>query len=198
MSVAQKWEKNLYLKPSPPMNNPAHSDESAFVARLQSGDAKGMEELYDRYSPALFGVISRIVGDSELAEDVLQEVFVKIWKNLPHYDASKGRLFTWMMNIARNSAIDMVRLKGYKQAQKVQSLDTAVYTDPKSEPNISEIGVRELVEQLQPEQRKIIDLIYFKGYTQSEVSKTLSLPLGTIKSRVRIAMREMRKVFNLF
>ncbi len=155
-----------------------------------------MNILYERYSAALYSVISRIINDDHLAEDVLQESFVKIWKNVDEYDLNRGRLFTWMLNICRNAAIDKMRSKGYKTAMKTQSDETVLYENPtKVYDSIKPetIGIREIVTKLKPEWRTIIDLIYFNGYTHQEAAVTLKLPLGTVKTRLRSAIMYLRE-----
>lgn len=158
-----------------------------------------MEALYDMYSASLFGVISRIVVETEIAEDILQETFVKIWHSFSSYSADKGRLFTWMVNIARNLAIDKVRSKDYKNQNKNQDIDNNVTTIDEQRNSVYKpelLGVRELVETLKPEQKSILDLVYFKGYTHVEAADELGVPLGTIKTRLRMAVQQLRKHFN--
>ncbi|MEM9921100.1 MAG: RNA polymerase sigma factor [Bacteroidota bacterium] len=152
-----------------------------------------MQTLYDDYAPALYGVIFRIVKSEELAEDVLQDTFVKIWKNGPDYDASKGSLFTWMLNIARNTAIDLIRSAHHRRRQHMESPDQAAHIGESF--NVNHIGVNAIVDNLDEKYRKVIDLIYFQGYTHKEVVEELDIPLGTVKSRIRIALRELRKLF---
>jgi len=178
------------------ISQPLH-DESEFVALLKSRDKKGIEKLYDNYSDSIFGVIFKIVQKEDVAEDLLQETFVKVWKKIESYDSSKGRLFTWMLNIARNGAIDYTRSKHYNKALKVQSIDNAVYneSDARSEIKTDSIGVKELVNSLDPKFKLLIDKFYFEGYTQQEVSDELNIPLGTVKTRIRQAIIELRKVF---
>lgn len=132
-----------------------------------------------------------------LAQDILQEAFVKIWKHADHYDPSKGSLFTWMLNITRNLAIDKIRSAGYRNQEKIQALDENVYNNSKliETLNPNTIGLHKLVDQLEDKYRMVIDLIYFGGFTQQEVQEKLGIPLGTVKSRIRIALRELRKVF---
>lgn len=152
--------------------------------------------LYDNYSAALYGVITRIVPAEEIAEDILQDVFVKIWKSISTYDKSKGRLYTWMLNIARNSSIDYARSKQSKHDTKNQDIDNSVYEVNKQTStamNTDVIGVKEEVVKLKDDYRILIDLIYFKGYTQEETAKELNIPLGTVKTRVRAAIIELRK-----
>jgi RNA polymerase sigma-70 factor (ECF subfamily) len=151
------------------------------------------------YSSSLYGVISRIITDTPTAEDVLQETFVKIWHSFSSYSAEKGRLFTWMVNIARNLAIDKLRSKDFKNQNKNQELENNVtFIDGQKntvyKPEL--LGIKELVETLKPEQKSILDLVYFKGYTHVEAAEELGIPLGTIKTRLRMAILQLRKFFN--
>ncbi|MDB5132441.1 MAG: sigK [Mucilaginibacter sp.] len=158
-----------------------------------------MEALYDMYSASLFGVISRIVTETETAEDILQETFVKIWHSFSGYNPEKGRLFTWMVNIARNLAIDKLRSKDYKNQNKNQDIDNNVAIIDEQRNSVYKpelLGVKELVETLKPEQKTILDLVYFKGYTHVEAADELGVPLGTIKTRLRTAVQQLRKHFN--
>jgi len=169
------------------------------VQALRNREKIAIEALYDMYSSSLFGVISRIVIDTETSEDVLQETFVKIWHSFSGYNAEKGRLFTWMVNIARNLAIDKIRSKDFKNQNKNQDIENNV-TIIDSERNTTFkpelLGVKEMVGTLKPEQKVILDLVYFKGYTHVEASDELGVPLGTIKTRLRMAILELRKYFN--
>lgn len=174
--------------------------EDDLVALLRKEPATGISMLYDNYSSALFGIILRIIEEQEIAEDLLQEVFVKIWKNIQSYDKSKGRLFTWMLNIARNTAIDKLRSKDYRQSEKVQSIDNSVHSIGKAHStsnNTDTIGLKNFVEQLKPEHQLIIDMLYFKGYTQAEAAEELNIPLGTVKTRVKAAIVQLKKITGL-
>jgi RNA polymerase sigma-70 factor (ECF subfamily) len=167
------------------------------VNRLQSKDKSVISVLYDMYSDTLYGIIFRIVEQEELAEDVLQESFIKIWKNGGKYDATKGTLFTWMLNICRNTAIDKTRTAHFRKKQMVHTIDDKVKNQNSLsvQQNTDLIGLDEAVDKLDEKYKTIIDLIYFKGFTQKEVTEQLDIPLGTVKSRVRIALRELRKRF---
>lgn len=176
--------------------NTIQATEEMLVHGLQQKDAQALNILYERYSGALFGVISRIISDEHLAEDVLQESFVKIWKNAASYDISKGRLFTWMLNICRNAAIDKMRSKGFKSKKKTTGeeaidyqADANLYQDLKPET----IGIKDIVSKLKPEWRDVLDLVYFNGYTHQEAADELNLPLGTVKTRVRNAILHLRQ-----
>jgi len=173
--------------------------EKNIVEMLHQNDKRVMAIIYDQYAPALYGVVLRIVKTEAAAEDVMQDAFVKIWKNGTKYNAAKGTLFTWMLNITRNTAIDKIRSAGFRKSEKIQTLDHHVYNQASTSHNINpdEIGVKELLKNLDEKYREIIDLIYFNGFTQQEVSEHLNIPLGTVKSRLRIALRELRGIFDL-
>ena len=171
--------------------------EDELVALLQSQDKQAFSYLYDNYAPALNNIIFRMVEDVALAEDILQEAFVKIWHNFTSYDKSKGRLFTWMLNLTRNLTIDMLRSKGYKKQSKISGDENSVSNltdDNKIAERFDAMGLRKQLVNLKPEQRSIIDLAYFNGYTQDEISKEMGIPLGTVKTRMRAAIIELRKM----
>jgi RNA polymerase sigma-70 factor, ECF subfamily len=171
--------------------------EEELVLMLQSQDQQAFSYLYDNYAAALNGIIYRMVENRELAEDILQEAFVKIWNNFASYDTGKGRLFTWMLNITRNLTIDTLRSKGYKKQAKISSDENSVsnFTDDgRIAERFDAMGIRKQLANLKPEQRNIIDLAYFNGYTQDEISKEMGIPLGTVKTRMRAAIIELRKM----
>ncbi|MBC8985720.1 sigma-70 family RNA polymerase sigma factor [Pedobacter sp. N36a] len=173
--------------------------EDQLVLALKAQDTNAMKALYDMYSSSLFGVISRIVSHTEVAEDILQETFLKIWNSAGHYDATKGRLFTWMMNIARNLAIDKLRSKDFKNANKNQDIENNVdFIDSQKDTtfNADVIGLKDMVTALKPEFNNVLNMVYFKGYTHVEAAEELDLPLGTVKTRIRMAIMELRKHFN--
>jgi RNA polymerase sigma-70 factor (ECF subfamily) len=150
--------------------------------------------LYDHYSGSLYSVILSIVPDKELANDALQEVFIKIWKQIDSYDTAKGRLFTWMLNVARNTSIDIVRSKNFQHSQQNRQLTESVYDSAGStEMNTDKIGLRKLVYNLKDDYRVLIELSYFQGYTQDEISKMLAIPLGTVKTRLRAGLTQLKQ-----
>lgn len=172
--------------------------EPYLIERLQRGESDGYEKLYDDYSPMLFGIICRIVHDSEDAENLLQDCFIKIWRNIEQYDATKGRFATWLINIARNTAIDFTRSRMYAQRLKNQAIDNIVNyrTDLTTTPPIETIGLRQIVDALTPQCREVIEWMYFEGYTQQEISETFNIPLGTVKTRARMGLVALREYFN--
>lgn len=170
--------------------------EEELVHLLQQKDQQAFSYLYDNYAPALNAVVFKMVEDQALSEDVLQEAFVKIWNNFNSYDKTKGRLFTWMVNITRNLTIDTMRSKGYKKQAKISGDENSVNNLPTGNSGAEKfdtIGMAKQLLSLKPDQREIIDLAYFKGYTQDEISKHLDIPLGTVKTKMRTAILELRK-----
>jgi RNA polymerase sigma factor (sigma-70 family) len=170
--------------------------EEELVQELQSRNQQAFSYLYDNYAAALNGVIFRLVEDKELAEDILQEAFVKIWNNFSSYDSTKGRLFTWMLNLTKNLTIDTLRSKGYKKQSKISGDENAVsnLSDNTGAEKFDALGIRKQLENLKPAQRNIINMAYFNGYTQDEISKEMGIPLGTVKTRMRSAILELRKM----
>ena len=176
------------------MEPKAKYDEQELVVLLNEQNNDAFNYLYDHYSGALFTIINQIVPDKDTAGDVLQEVFVNIWRKINTYDSSKGRLFTWMLNIARNAAIDKVRSRGYRDNQRNQ---TIVETENSglnisSNPTVSDVGLKKLLTTLNEESRKLIDLSYFQGFTHEEIAKLMGIPLGTVKTRIRTAIIQLR------
>jgi RNA polymerase sigma factor (sigma-70 family) len=173
--------------------------EDELVRALKSHETIAVRALYDMYAASLLGVIVRIVQHTEIAEDILQETFIKIWNSADKYDSSKGRLFTWMVNIARNLSIDKLRSKEYRNTGKNQDLDNNVdFVDnqKKLTMNIELLGLRDLVTGLKPELSSVLEMVYYNGLTHVEAADALNLPLGTVKTRIRTAIVELRKRFN--
>jgi len=167
--------------------------EQELVYSLQQRNENAFGYLYDNYSGALYGIIQSIIPDKEIGHDVLQNVFINIWKKIESYDPGKGRLFTWMLNIARNAAIDEVRSKGYRDTQRNQSLsDDVAIPGAVTAPVVDDVGLRKVLAGLKEEWRVLIELSYFQGYTHEEISKALSIPLGTVKTRIRTALQQLR------
>jgi RNA polymerase sigma-70 factor (ECF subfamily) len=174
------------------------NQESDLITAVKQGDQQALSELYDRYGAALYGVVLRIVQSEEKAKEVLQDVFLKIWRNAGTFDESKGKFFTWAVNIARNTAIDVTRSSDFRQNQKTDPFDLLVYQSyhPASETYTDHIGLREIVGALDEKLRTVVDLAYFQGYSQAEIEEEMNIPIGTVKTRLRLAMRELRRVFS--
>lgn len=179
------------------MPNSIKHTEEELVALLKESNVDAFSYLYDSYSNALYGAILKVISDQTLAEDILQEVFVKIWNNIQKYDSTKGRLFTWMINIARNHTIDTTRSKDFKKQSKIQSSENSV-DESGAHSEIREsfdtIGIRKQVNLLKEDHQQLIDMAYYNGFTQKEISEQLSIPIGTVKSRMRAAIIELKKI----
>jgi len=169
-------------------------NEPDLVSLLKQQDEQAFSYLYDNYSGALFNVINQIIPDKELVSDVLQEVFVNIWRKIDSYDADKGRLFTWMLNVARNAAIDKTRSRAYRDNMKNQTLpeDVSVFTNQTVKQNTDDYGLRKLVNKLKDDQKILVELSYFQGFTHEEIANSLNIPLGTVKTRIRSALTQLR------
>lgn len=171
-------------------------DETELIARLKLQEKMALQYLYDHYSSAIYGVVLRVVQDEKVAEEVLQDAFMKVWNNINSYDPNKGRLFTWMLNISRNLAIDKIRSKEIKKANKTYDIEDNVYqleSEYLIHQNVDGIGLKEVLIKLRDEEKVLVEAIYFNGYTQAEISKKLDVPLGTVKTRLRMALVKLRK-----
>lgn len=170
--------------------------EEDLVSMLRQKSKPALEYLYDRYSGSLYGVIIKVVGQDTLAEEVLQDTFMKVWNKIGDYDKQKGRLFTWMLNIARNLAIDKIRSKEFSQIAKTNYgfQNVHIVDNSKGNVEVDGIGMDKVLDQLPPEQKQLVDMMYFQGYSQSDISEELNIPLGTVKTRVRSAMIKLRQL----
>jgi RNA polymerase sigma factor (sigma-70 family) len=179
------------------MGMPTTYTEQELVVALKERNNQAFAFLYDNYGGALYSIIRQIITDNnELAGDVLQEVFINIWRKIESYDQTKGRLFTWMLNIARNASIDTLRSKSYQNSQKNQELPDNVYKgaiNQTTQQNVDNIGLKKVLEKLKPEHRVLVDLAYFKGFTHEEIADMMSIPLGTVKTRIRNALLQLRE-----
>lgn len=170
-------------------------EETELIKRLKAKDRSALSYLYDHYSGALFGVISRIIKNEDVAEEILQDVFLKVWHRIDSYDSLKGRLFTWMLNIARNQAIDKTRSGEFTKEKKTNTIEDYVTTlegKDSNQQSVDAIGLAEVLDKLPEEQKFIVTQLYLKGYTHSEVAEEFNIPLGTVKTRLRLAMLALR------
>jgi len=170
--------------------------EKDIIQLLKAGDKKALNLLYDNYSNSLFGVAYKITNDEALAKDALQESFIKIWKNSSKYDPKKAKLFTWLYRITRNTAIDKLRSFNNRNSKEVQIENSNVYNVQTASLNQDVIDLKEHVAKLEQKYKIVLNALFFEGMTQQEASDELDIPLGTIKSRLKIALRELRKVYN--
>ncbi len=167
--------------------------EAQLVQRLYARDPAAMTEFYARYGQILRRVIRALVPTAEAAEDVLQESLVKIWAAFVHYDAERGRLYTWAVNICRHQAIDHLRAARARGAGRVSGLENnpAAYQIPGPALVPEHVDVRASLRWLRPSYRQVLELQYFGGLSQMEIAAHLALPLGTVKTRCRQALHQL-------
>ncbi len=170
--------------------------EQELVASLKEKNQQAFSYLYDNYAAALYGVIMKMLNKEEAAKDLLQEVFLKIWRNIDSYDAGKGKLYTWMLNIARNASIDVLRSSSFNQEKKISAIENNVNDNSALTTSIKtdHVGLKQIVAGLKEDHKQIIDLAYFKGYTQEEIAKELNIPVGTVKTRTRSALMQLKSL----
>jgi RNA polymerase sigma-70 factor (ECF subfamily) len=169
--------------------------EAELLQALKAHDEGAFGHLYDAYAKALYGVILQVIPQPETAEDVLQEVFVRIWQNIGTYDPAKARLYTWMLNIARHAAIDRLRSKDFNNQSKTAELKEHVYEEREGNAGtVEDVGLKKVLNSLPAEARRLLELSYFQGYTQEEIARLLNIPLGTVKTRIRTTIMHLRKL----
>jgi RNA polymerase sigma-70 factor (ECF subfamily) len=181
-----------------------HHREAQLIGLLQGRQERGFRLLYEHYGANLYEVALRIVRCPAIAGDVVQESFVKVWRNIEAYNPAKGRLFTWLLNIVRNTALDHWRSQGrlshWEWANQAGLSKTSNPYDaqlPAYLLSMDHIGVDRLLKCLSPEQQLVVDYLYLRGYTHAEAAQTLGLPLGTVKTRVRLALIHLRRLAGL-
>jgi RNA polymerase sigma-70 factor (ECF subfamily) len=173
-----------------------HKDDDFIIALLEENPREAIEYIIDKYGGALYTVIYKVVHSEEVARDLFQDACVKFWRHADKYDSSKGRLFTWLLNICRNTALDKARTAKFKAQQTSKPIDSTVYNNVShsEEMTVKDIGLHRALTQIDSKYRDVIDLLYLQGYTQREAVEKLGIPLGTVKSRAQIAIRELRKI----
>jgi RNA polymerase sigma-70 factor, ECF subfamily len=181
------------------MQNPP---DSALIERMMAGDEAALSAIYDRYSAMLFGMLMRVLQDRQTAEEVLQDLFMQVWRNPGQFDAQRGSLPAWLLVVGRNRAISRLRGSRYREVLEEKEGDFA--NTFASNQNIEdETARRELAQsltaalsKLPAEQRQALELAYFEGMTQSEIAAKTGCPLGTVKTRVRTAMQSLRQILD--
>jgi RNA polymerase sigma-70 factor (ECF subfamily) len=174
--------------------------DEQLMARLAMRDIKAFEALYDRYGTLVYSTALRVVGDVQLAEDIAQEVFLRIWRRPDHYVPQRGRFVTWLLSVARNGAVDQIRTRGRRRRHETAGDEAAreLPADEGRDPALmaqladERQKVRHALTNLPAEQRRVIEMAYYGGYTQQEIAELLSQPLGTVKTRIRLAMQKLR------
>ena len=173
--------------------------EDKLIEGLKNMDGSAMSALYRMYSDSLYRVISTIVVIEEVAQDLLQETFIKIWKSFKQYDPGKGRLYTWMARLARNLSIDYLRSVNYRNYTVSENLsESTQQIDQKFQVSYNPelIGVKDMTNILNDDQRNALDLIYFKGYTHVQAAEELNITVGILRSRLQSSITELRRTFN--
>jgi RNA polymerase sigma-70 factor, ECF subfamily len=178
------------------MSGAAPESEREMAALLRRGEASAIEWLYDRYARLAFGLAFHILKDASTAEDVVQEAFLAIWRNALRFDAGRGSLRAWLLAIVRNRAIDQLRGRasaaaatyGPDTAPEAESMDAWEAMSLELERK----QVREALASLPQEQRQTLELAYFEGLSQSEIAARMDVPLGTVKSRIRLGLEKVR------
>ena len=177
--------------------------DDELMDRLGHRDLAAFEALYDRYGDLVYSVSLRVVGDTYTAEDVTQDVFVRIWRRPEQFDVRRGRFVTWLLSVARNRSIDHRRSQSRRMRHEAlpspdEEEDVLPSDDARDDPALQTVlsdecaAVRKALEVLPPEQKLAIQLAYFAGLTQQEIANKLGQPLGTVKTRIRLGMQKMR------
>ncbi|MBO2944046.1 sigma-70 family RNA polymerase sigma factor [Paenibacillus sp. F411] len=175
-------------------------DDRLLMQRIMEKDSAALEQLYSQYERVIYAFAYRIVQDEMAAEEVMQELFLRIWNHAERYQSEQGKLTTWMFAITRNIAIDMLRRKSARNAASPVD-DEVIHLIPDESSNTEQVvesrwlglKVSEALAELSEEQKIVVDSIYYQGMTQHEVSVQYQIPLGTVKSRVRLAMKQLQR-----
>lgn len=186
-----------------PASERAAPDDEALLARVAGGDSRALELLYDRYARIVYGVALRMLGVAELAEDVVQETFWRVWRRSSTFQAGRGHVSSWIFGIAHNLSIDELRRQRSRPNQVYDEDDRPVLRDME-DPRLDVAGaaleqerhrfVRAAMEQIPGEQREVLELAYFGGLSQSEIAARLHSPIGTVKTRVRLGLQKLRDI----
>jgi RNA polymerase sigma-70 factor (ECF subfamily) len=175
-------------------------NQELLILQFQKKDVKAYEKLYNLYCDSISGVVNNIVKNDDVTQEITQDVFIKAWNKAETYSAKKGRFFTWLLNIARNAAIDYTRSKKFKQSKQNLNADFFVdilETSSNLDKLTNTIGLKEFVTKLGDTCKSVIELLYFKGFTQKEASEELDIPLGTIKTKNRTCIGELRTMLGV-
>jgi RNA polymerase sigma-70 factor (ECF subfamily) len=168
-------------------------DDGVLMSAIRAGNQDAMAKLYDRYSSVVYAVALRVLGDASAAEDILQEIFMQLWRNPSAFDASRGNLAPWLAVIARNRALDVLR----KRRPQTEIDETVISIEPDlaASADRSRVAgkVRAMLQQMPAPQRSALEMAYFEGYSHSEISQKTGEPLGTIKTRIRTGLLQLRK-----
>jgi RNA polymerase sigma-70 factor, ECF subfamily len=170
-------------------------DEMRLVARIRAGDQQALSELYDRYSHVVYGVALRILQDTGAAEDILQDIFLQLWRKPDAFDSSRGSLAAWLAVIARHRSID--RLRRRRPETDIEDCVIAGGADPRDETERTLVieKVRVVMNEMSSDQRTAMEMAFFQGLTHTEIAEKTGEPLGTIKTRIRSGLQTLRARF---
>jgi RNA polymerase sigma-70 factor, ECF subfamily len=189
----------VFLAALLPKQNGEAALDASLVQQLLQRDMRAFEQIYDRHSRLVYGLVYRIVQQAGTAEEVVQDVFLQLWRNAAQYDASRGPFLPWLLTMARHRALDTLRLKSERQRRREDQTEElpGVCAAPQFEKQLDEkrraVQVRELMTSLQPQQKRAIELAYFEGLSHTEIAATLKEPLGTVKSWIRNGLMRLRE-----
>jgi RNA polymerase sigma-70 factor (ECF subfamily) len=171
------------------------SSDLAAVTAVKAGDQSAMAQLYDRYSSIVYAIALRVLGDTGAAEDILQEVFLQLWRNPSAFDSARGTLAAWLAVITRNRAIDALRKR--KPETDIEDVIISVAPDLASDADRTRVAakIRGVLSSMSPPQRRALEMAYFEGLSHSEIADKTGEPLGTIKTRIRAGLLALRKAF---
>ena len=189
----------MFLAVFTPADSSEVSRDAALVRRLLQRDVSAFEELYDRHSRLVYALVLRILQQATTAEEIVQDVFLQLWRNASQYDRSRGPFVPWLLTLARNRALDRLRLKSERQRRREEQAEElpSVVAIPDFEGALDEkrraVRVREVMSSLNPQQKRAIELAYFEGLTHTEIANALNEPLGTVKSWIRNGLLRLKE-----
>ena len=189
----------MFLAALLPTTSPEVSLDATLVNQLLQRDVSAFEQLYDRHSRAVYGLVLRFLQHAGTAEEVVQDVFLQLWRNAAQYDSSRGPFVPWLFTLARNRALDTLRLKGERQRRREDQTEELppVASVPEYEKQLDEKRraekVRSLMGSLNPQQKRAIELAYFQGLSHTEIAAALKEPLGTVKSWIRNGLLRLKE-----
>jgi RNA polymerase sigma-70 factor (ECF subfamily) len=190
----------VFLAVFTPSESSGISPDAALIERLLERDVRAFEELYDRHSRIVYGLVLRILEQASTAEEVVQDIFLQLWRNAARYDGARGPFLPWLLTLARNRALDHLRLKSERQRRREdqsEQLPPATVSAPDFAGNLDQerraARVRQLMSALKPQQRQAIELAYFEGLSHTEIAARLAEPLGTVKSWIRNGLLKLKE-----
>jgi RNA polymerase sigma-70 factor (ECF subfamily) len=186
-----------------PIDATAALDDQALLARVADGDSRALDVLYDRYSRVVYGVALRILGEADLAEEVVQETFWRVWRRAGTFRSGRGLVAAWLFGIAHNLSVDELRRQRSRPRPVYDTEETPVLRELEDSRMDVAAGALEqergrligaALQEITPEQREAIELAYFGGLSQSEIAERLNSPIGTVKTRIRLGLRKLRDI----